>query len=180
MALRRRNGPYIYGFFWESTSLKGRVMTRIHTGYRVGRLGIPRLAVAAAVFRGDKLLLIKRTDSLDWALPSGGVDAGESISEACLRELEEETSVTGRVAGLIGIYSSPNYLIEYRDGEKVQPFAIVLRVEAADFSHLRPCRSEAVEARWFSATEIEWQNINPLHVPRIRRCFLRVSEPEIA
>ena len=40
-----------------------------------------------------------------WTLPGGGIDFGESPAEAVLRELTEETGLTGRVASLAGVQS---------------------------------------------------------------------------
>lgn len=62
----------------------------------------PVLAASVAVFRDGKVLLATRTqppaDQL-WSLPGGKVEAGESLEEAALRELEEEVGVTARIIG---------------------------------------------------------------------------------
>ncbi|NLJ72657.1 MAG: NUDIX hydrolase [Syntrophomonadaceae bacterium] len=55
----------------------------------------------------DKVLLIKRgikPRKGEWTLPSGFVELGETAEESCLRELAEETGMTGEVANLIGVY----------------------------------------------------------------------------
>lgn len=62
----------------------------------------PVLAASIAVFRDGKVLLATRTkppaDRL-WSLPGGRVEAGESLEEAALRELQEEVGVTARIVG---------------------------------------------------------------------------------
>jgi ADP-ribose pyrophosphatase YjhB (NUDIX family) len=62
----------------------------------------PVLAASVAVFRDGKVLLATRTkppaDRL-WSLPGGKVEAGETLEEAALRELEEEVGVTARILG---------------------------------------------------------------------------------
>jgi len=62
----------------------------------------PVLAASIAVFRDGKVLLATRTrppaDQL-WSLPGGKVEAGESLEDAALRELEEEVGVTARIIG---------------------------------------------------------------------------------
>ena len=60
------------------------------------------LAASVAVFRDGKVLLATRTkppaDQL-WSLPGGKVEAGETLEEAALRELDEEVGVTARILG---------------------------------------------------------------------------------
>ena len=62
----------------------------------------PVLAASVAVFRDGKVLLATRTkppaDQL-WSLPGGKVEAGETLEEAALRELDEEVGVQARIIG---------------------------------------------------------------------------------
>jgi ADP-ribose pyrophosphatase YjhB (NUDIX family) len=63
------------------------------------------VAVAIAV-KDKKLLLIKRGIAPRkgaWGPPSGFIEVGETSEEACLRELKEETGVSGQVVRLIGV-----------------------------------------------------------------------------
>ena len=63
------------------------------------------VAVAIAV-KGKKLLLIKRGIAPRkgaWGPPSGFIEVGETPEEACLRELKEETGVSGQVVRLLGV-----------------------------------------------------------------------------
>lgn len=65
------------------------------------------VAVAFTVNRNNELLVIRRAHEPaynEWALPGGFLEAGEHPEEGCLRELYEETSLEGRVDGLIGVY----------------------------------------------------------------------------
>jgi len=90
----------------------------------------PALAVDAAVRRGNEVLLIQRGNEPwkgAWALPGGFVDYGEDPTDAVLRELEEETGLTGQIVRLLDAKGDPErdprkhivsivYLIE-ADGE---------------------------------------------------------------
>jgi 8-oxo-dGTP diphosphatase len=72
----------------------------------------PLLAVDCVVFDGEgSVLLIRRkyppfADAL--ALPGGFVEIGETVEEACRRELMEETGVKVRDLRLVGVYSAPD------------------------------------------------------------------------
>jgi len=64
----------------------------------------------AVVISIRKILLIKRKKEPFknfWALPGGFINYGEKAENACLRELKEETSLTGEIRKLIGVYSDP-------------------------------------------------------------------------
>ncbi len=66
----------------------------------------PLIGAEAAVFRDKKLLMIKRHDDSLWAVPGGIVEVGETLTNAALRELKEETGLVGEINGLLGIFDS--------------------------------------------------------------------------
>lgn len=72
----------------------------------------------------DAILLILRTDNGYWSIPGGGVKPGESAKDAAAREVKEETGIDCEVTGLVGIYSDPNHVAAYDDGEVRQEFSI--------------------------------------------------------
>ena len=55
-----------------------------------------------------QILLIKRSDNDNWALPGGAIDLGESMTDAGVRETKEETGIDCEIVGLVGIYSDPH------------------------------------------------------------------------
>jgi ADP-ribose pyrophosphatase YjhB (NUDIX family) len=63
------------------------------------------LAVNVAVIQNGKILLTKREDFETWILPSGGVENGESLAQAAIREAKEETGVDVELTRLVGVYS---------------------------------------------------------------------------
>jgi ADP-ribose pyrophosphatase YjhB (NUDIX family) len=105
-------------------------MTKIIFGDRVGREGKVRLGCAAVLFDTSRqnVLLTRRSDNGKWCLPSGGVESGESVTEACARETLEETGLTIQVERLVSIFSSPDRLVIYDDGEKFQFITIGFEV----------------------------------------------------
>lgn len=66
---------------------------------------MPNLAVNVAVIHDGKILLTKRDDFHIWCLPSGGVEEGESLAEAAIRETKEETGIDVKLIRVVGVYS---------------------------------------------------------------------------
>lgn len=57
----------------------------------------------------DGIVLIKRKNPpLGWAIPGGFIDAGESVEEAAVREIAEETGLVVSLTDILSVYSSPD------------------------------------------------------------------------
>jgi ADP-ribose pyrophosphatase YjhB (NUDIX family) len=80
-----------------------------------------------------RFLLVRRADDGSWGLPGGGVEPGESWSDAALRECTEETGWLVRITGLFGAYSDPHSQMHvYPDGQGVHFFGVVLAAEVVE------------------------------------------------
>jgi ADP-ribose pyrophosphatase YjhB (NUDIX family) len=80
-------------------------------------LGV-RPSVSAVIFdRRGHLLLQQRSDGGQWGLPGGSVEIGESVTNAVIREVLEETGLTVGVRRMVGVYSDPEFqVVRYPDG----------------------------------------------------------------
>ena len=107
---------------------------------------VPSANVAVTNDAGE-VLLIRRSDNDNWALPGGAVDLGESLTQAAVRETLEESGIECEVTGLSGIYTDPGHILLYTsNGEARQEFSIVLTARATGGE---PERSdESSEVRW--------------------------------
>ncbi|MGC5166260.1 NUDIX hydrolase [Luteimicrobium sp. DT211] len=81
-------------------------------------------SVVAVVEEDGAVLLIHKTDNDLWALPGGGHDPGETITDTVVREVSEETGYDVEVTGLVGTYTNPGHRMAYDDGEVRQQFSI--------------------------------------------------------
>lgn len=84
------------------------------------------VVAASAVVTDDRgrVLLQRRRDNALWALPGGGMDLGESLPGAAVREVREETGLDVEITGLVGTYTDPRHIIEYSDGEVRRQFNV--------------------------------------------------------
>lgn len=79
--------------------------------------------------KDKKILLIHRKDTGRWGMPAGSVELGESVMDALIREVKEETGLNVETAKPFAIYSDPKYSITYPNGDQTQIFAIVFLVD---------------------------------------------------
>src|SRR5208283_5398155 len=79
---------------------------------------VPSANVIAVNDQGE-ILMIRRTDNGNWAVPGGGMDLGESITAAAVRETREETGIDCEITGLVGIYTNPRHVILYTSNNEV-------------------------------------------------------------
>ncbi|WP_019424767.1 HAD-IIA family hydrolase [Paenibacillus sp. OSY-SE] len=69
-----------------------------------------------------RVLLMKRADNGCWGIPSGHVELGETVEEAIVREIAEETGLNVKVTRLIGVYSNPDSQVFSYPNGKVSHF----------------------------------------------------------
>ncbi|MBU1274997.1 MAG: NUDIX hydrolase [Proteobacteria bacterium] len=80
----------------------------------------PVVGVGGVVLAGDRVLLIKRGAEPSkgiWSIPGGAVEAGESLAQACAREVAEETGLQVRVGPMVEVIErilrDPQGRVEY-------------------------------------------------------------------
>jgi ADP-ribose pyrophosphatase YjhB (NUDIX family) len=135
-----------------------------------------RVAVSAFVLNdAGQLLLIRRSDNDLYAIPGGGQEVGETVTQAVVREVQEETGVTVEVTGLIGIYSNPQHVIAYDDGEVRQEFSLCFRAHPVT-SEVRTS-DESTEVLWASPAQAAELTIHPSIRLRIQHGYENRDRP---
>jgi 8-oxo-dGTP pyrophosphatase MutT (NUDIX family) len=115
---------------------------------RIGHEMLWLSTAAGAVFDSDgRVLLGRRSDTGNWALPGGIIDPGEEPADAAVREIFEETGVIAVPESLVSVSVSPP--TTYRNGDRVQYLDHTFRCRAAG-GEARVNDSESVEVGWFS------------------------------
>ena len=141
-------------------------MTQVLFGERLGKQGQLRLGCSAVIFDEQKrALLTRRVDNGLWCLPGGGLESGESVAEACEREVWEETGLRVGVKRLIGVYSNPDQLVIYTDGRKA--FFVVLSFEAEITGGILGLSNETTEVGYFSLDEMKNMTMHARHDLRV-------------
>jgi len=124
---------------------------------------VPSVNVVVANGAGE-ILLIRRSDNDNWALPGGAIDLGESARQAAIRETKEETGIDCEITGLVGIYTDPKHIILYTsNGEARQEFSIVMT--ARPLAGEPTPSDESKEVRWVSpADAVGWTMDRAMHI----------------
>jgi ADP-ribose pyrophosphatase YjhB (NUDIX family) len=152
-------------------------VAKIIEGERVARLGMLALGCSAVIFDPTrvKVLLTRRTDNGRWCLPGGRSEAGESVTETCLREVLEETGLQVRIIRLLGVYSSPHRLVEYADGNRYH--IVALNFEAEPIGGTLTTSDETTAYGYFTWDDIAHMDVMETHVERLRDVFSGQSPP---
>jgi len=112
----------------------------------------PVVAVGAVVFKDDKILLIRRGKAPkagEWSLPGGAQELCETVKEAVLREVKEETGLTVALTGLLDVVD----FIEAEE-ENMPSFHYTLIDYGAEYvAGTLKADSDAADARFFLLEE---------------------------
>lgn len=122
------------------------------------------------------ILLQRRRDTGQWALPMGAQDIGETVTECAVRETLEETGVQVETMGLLGIFSDPAHVVAYSDGEVRQEFEITLI--ARPIGGAPTSNPEASEVAWVLPSGLDGLNIHPTMRRQINH-YLSGAYPQV-
>jgi ADP-ribose pyrophosphatase YjhB (NUDIX family) len=114
----------------------------------------PYLAVSAAIIRDGRVLIVRRARPPAYGvftLPGGGVEAGETLREAVIREVIEETALTIEPLGLAGYREA---IARDADG-RIERHFVILPFAARWLAGEVALNEELAEARWLLPAELD-------------------------
>jgi ADP-ribose pyrophosphatase YjhB (NUDIX family) len=114
----------------------------------------PILAVSAAIIRDGRILIVRRARPPAhglFTLPGGGVEVGETLHEAVIREVREETALTIEPLALAGYREA---IARDRDGKVERHFVILPFAARWIGGEVVLLDEELAEARWLKPDEL--------------------------
>lgn len=113
----------------------------------------PIVGVGAVIMEPQGILLIKRGKPPrlgEWSIPGGAQELGETVEQAAIREVAEETGLDIEVLGLIDVVNS----ISHDDQGGVQYHYTLVDVLAAVTGGDLRAGGDAAEVRWFDPNNL--------------------------
>ena len=127
---------------------------------------VPAAGVLAVDEEG-RLLLQRRRDTGQWAIPMGKQEFGETPVQCAIRETYEETGVRTGITGLLGIYSDPGHIVYYdSDGETRQEYEVIFTGRPVSGSP--EVNEEASDVAWFAPDDLSTLDIHPTQLRQLR------------
>ena len=131
---------------------------------------VPACGVLAADDSG-RVLLQRRRDTGQWAIPMGKQELGETPSRCAIRETLEETGVLTELTGILGVYSDPRHIVAYSDGEVRQEWELIFL--GRPVSGTPTVNDEASDVCWVEPGDLEALDIHPTQWRQLRDWLTR-------
>ena len=134
----------------------------------------PKVDVRAAVFDGDRVLLVKERSDGRWSLPGGWADVGSSPSEMAVREVAEEAGYQVRPVRLLAVWDNSRH-----HGRPVA-YAVYKICIACELTGGEPKGGIETEAvGWFPVEDLPPLSITRITPEQVRRLYQLYTHPEL-
>ena len=114
----------------------------------------PRVGVGAVVWRGDRVLLVRRANlprAGQWSLPGGGQELGETVVQTAAREVKEEAGIDVAVTDVVTVVD----LIEHDSDGRVRFHYVLVDVNAEWVAGEPVAATDVYEVCWASVGQLE-------------------------
>lgn len=120
----------------------------------------PKLGVSACVWQGTRVLIVERAKAPMagfWSLPGGHVEPGETVKQAALRELQEETGIEASLDHLAGLFD----LIAHDDEGQLQIHYVIACYTGRWTKGVAKAHSDAASVLWADRGQLEDRPFTP-------------------
>jgi ADP-ribose pyrophosphatase YjhB (NUDIX family) len=93
----------------------------------VGHRPLLSAGATVIVMKDNKILLNLRSDTNTWGIPGGSMELGETLEQAAVRELFEETGLKAESYMLINVFSGQEFYFEYPNGDMLYSVVALFR-----------------------------------------------------
>ena len=122
---------------------------------------VPGVTAVVVNERGEALLQLRR-DTRTWAPPSGGVEPGETVAGAAMREVYEETGIRAAPERIAAVLSGGDYSVTYPNGDRLATVTTVFRCRPVEPGAPRVNDDESLAIRYFPRDALP-ENMLPRH-----------------
>ncbi len=129
-----------------------------------------------AVDETGRVLLQRRRDTGQWAIPMGKMELGETPTQCAIRETREETGILTEITGILGVYSDPSHIVAYTDGEIRQEYELILL--GRPVSGTPSVNDEASDVAWVTPGDLGTLDIHPTQWRQLRD-WLNGTSPHV-
>ena len=121
----------------------------------------PIVGVGAVILNGDRVVLVKRAHEPlkgEWSLPGGSVEVGETLAEAVVREVREETGLDVRVGPLVEVFDR----IHRGSDQRIEYHFVLLDYKCTVVAGALAHGSDASDACWASTVDLARYGLSDL------------------
>ena len=126
----------------------------------------PKVDIRGAVFKDNKILMVKETSDGLWSIPGGWADINLSPAENTIKEIYEESGYSCKALKLIGVYD--NYK---QSSQFVWPHIYKMVFHCEIISGESIISIETSEVRFFDQKELPELSVNRINAKQINDCF---------
>ncbi len=129
-------------------------------------LVLPSAAVLPAGPNG-RVLLVRITDTGQWAAIGGAVEPDEAPQACAIREAEEEAGVTVLLGRILGVFGGPDFRMTYPNGDQTSYVSTVFDGAVVDGAP-HPDGDETSEVGWWEPDRLPLSEMSPFTVALLR------------
>lgn len=135
----------------------------------------PKVDVRGAVFRDDKILLVRERSDGKWTLPGGWADVNESPAENVVREVREESGFTTRVGKLLAVFDRSKH--PHEPAFPFHVYKLFLRCEIIGGTATASAETDGVD--FFAEAELPELSTTRITQAQIHRLFEHLRDPAL-